>query len=118
MKELLSENKKLTKLNQEKSLKGTREKVVSILGSLTRLWSIMEAEQEILPGDSHKAVSEHIKIAGSLEQKILFIGQVFNSISRQRRLLNVLNTLIDNGTKVKEITKKHSLDLSNAENPY
>lgn len=43
----------------------------------------MEAEQEILPEDDDKAVSRHGKFLdiGFFEQTILFIGQVFNSIS-------------------------------------
>ena len=39
IKELLSNNKKLSILNQEKALKGAQEKVVPILGPLTRPWS-------------------------------------------------------------------------------
>ena len=48
--QLLSNNKKLSTLNQEKALKGTQEKVASILGPLTRFWSIMEPEREATSG--------------------------------------------------------------------
>ena len=41
VKELLSDNNKISILNQEKTLKEAQEKVVSILGPLTRLWNIM-----------------------------------------------------------------------------
>ena len=41
VKELLSDNNKISTLNQEKTLKEAQEKVVSILGPLTRLWNIM-----------------------------------------------------------------------------
>ena len=58
IKELLSDSKKLSTLNQEKALKGTQEKVASILGPLTRLWSIMEAEREAL-ADDDEATSGH-----------------------------------------------------------
>ena len=48
IKNLLFDNKKLSTLNlkkkTQKKLKGTQEKVTSILGSLTRLWNIMGAE--------------------------------------------------------------------------
>ena len=42
--------KEKLRLNQEKALKGTQEKVASILGPLTRFWSIMEAEREATSG--------------------------------------------------------------------
>ena len=41
VKEILSDNNKISTLNQEKTLKEAQEKVVSILGPLTRLWNIM-----------------------------------------------------------------------------
>ena len=116
IKELLSDSKKLSTLNQEKALKGTQEKVASILGPLTRLWSIMEAEREAL-ADDDEATSGHMEIATLFEQSILLIGQAFNAITYHRRL-NILNTIIDNSIKVKEILKERSLDLDDMENPY
>ena len=56
-------------------------------------------------------------IATFFEQSILLIGQTFNGITYHRRL-NILNTLIDNSIKVKEILKERSLDLDDMENPY
>ena len=47
IKNLFFDNKKLSTLNlkkKQKKLKGTQEKVTSILGPLTRLWNIMGAE--------------------------------------------------------------------------
>ena len=93
--DLLSENKKLRTLSQETTLKDTQEKFASILDLLTRLWSFIEAEQEILLEDDGEAISGHMQITGSFEQTILPIGQALNSITYQRRL-NVLNTLINN----------------------
>ena len=116
IKELLSDSKKLSTLNQEKALKGTQDKVALILGPLTRLWSIMEAEREALPDDD-EAISGHMEIATLFEQSILLISQAFNAITYHRRL-NILNTLIDNSIKVKEILKERSLDLDDMENPY
>ena len=83
------------------TLKSTQVKVASILGLLTRLLSIMEAEREILLDDNDKAVSGHTEITGLFEQTKLLIGQMFNTITYQKRL-DVLNTLIDNSTRVKE----------------
>ena len=116
IKELLSDSKKLSTLNQEKALKGTQEKVASILGPLTRLWSIMEAEREAL-ADDDEATSGHMEMATLFEQSILLIGQAFNAITYHRRL-NILNTIIDNSIKVKEILKERSVDLDDMENPY
>ena len=81
IKEHLSEKKKLTTLNQETILKETQEKVASILGSLTRLWSIMEAEREILQENDDDAVSGHMEIARLFEQTSLLISQKFNLIT-------------------------------------
>lgn len=80
------------------TLKSTQVKVASILGLLTRLLSIMEAEREILLEDNDKAVSGHTEITGLFEQTKLLM---FNTITYQKRL-DVLNTLIDNSTRVKE----------------
>ena len=45
------------------------------------------------------------------------MGQVFNSVAYQRRL-NVLNTLIDDNVKVKEILKEPMLNLDAIDNDY
>ena len=58
-----------------------------------------------------------MEIATLFEQSILLISQVFNPITYHRRL-NILNTLIDNSIKVKEILKEPNLDLDDMENPY
>ena len=99
IRELLSDSKKLSTLNQEKTLEGTQEKVASILGLLTRLWNIMEAKREALQDNDDKATSCHMEIATLFEQSILFIGQAFEAITHHR-WLNILNTLIDNSIKV------------------
>ena len=73
VKELLSENKKLTTLNKEKTLKGTQGKVAPILDALTKLWSIMKAEREILPEDDDKVFSGHMEFTGLFEQSFLLV---------------------------------------------
>ena len=74
IREHLSDNKKLPNLNQEKTLKGTQEKVASILGPLTRLWNIMEAEREALPDNNNdEATSGHMEIATLFEQSLNFV---------------------------------------------
>ena len=73
IKKLLSDNKKLSALNKEKTLKGTQEKVASILGPLARLWNIMEAELEAIPDNDDEVTSGHMEIATLFEQSILLI---------------------------------------------
>ena len=52
-----------------------------------------------------------------IKQTILLVGQVFNSVVYKRRL-NVLNTLIDDNVKVKEILKEPMLNLDAIDNDY
>ena len=74
IKELLSENKKSLTLNQEKKhWKTLRKSDINSLCPLAKLWSIMEAEQEILLENDDKAISVYMEVAGLSEQKILHI---------------------------------------------
>ena len=77
----------------------------------------MKAEQETFSDDDDEATSGHMEIATLFEQSILLLGQAFNAIIHRRRL-NILNTLIDNSIKVKEVLKERSLDLDDMESPY
>ena len=83
----------------EKILKGIQEKIVSVMAPLTKLWSFIEEERELISSDD-EASDGHQEIASLFEQTILLVGHVFNSVVYQRRL-NVLNTLIENNVKVK-----------------
>ena len=62
-----------------------------------------------------EALDGHQEMASLFEQTILLVGQVFNSLAYQRRL-NVLNTLIDNNVKVKEMLKEPMLNLHAIDN--
>ena len=62
----------------------------------------MEAEWETLPDNDEEATSSHMEIATLFEQSILLICQTFNAITCHRKL-NILNTLIDNAVKAKEL---------------
>ena len=57
------------------------------------------------------------EIANLFKQIILLVGQVFNTAAYQRRL-SVLNTLIDNNVKLKQILKEPKLNLDAAEKEY
>ena len=116
IKELLLENKKSSTLYHEKILKRIQEKIVSVLAPLTKLWSFMEEERELVSPDD-EASDGHQEIARLFELTILLVDQVFNSVACQRRL-NVLNTLIDNSVKEKEILKEPMLNLDAIDNDY
>ena len=52
----------------KKTLKGTEEKVASIVSHLTRLWNIMEGEREALPDNDDEATSGRIDIVTFLKE--------------------------------------------------
>ena len=81
IKQYLSEKEKSTALNKETTLKETQKKVASILGSLARLWSILEAEQKIFSEDADEAVSGDMEISRLFEQTSLLICKKFDLIT-------------------------------------
>ena len=77
----------------------------------------MEEERELTPADELVEGSGVIVISRLFDQAVLLIGQVYNFIGYQRRL-NILSTLIDINTKVKEILTEESLKLDDVDNEY
>ena len=100
----------------KKYFKGIQEKIVSVLARLTKLWSFMEQERELIAPDD-EAADGHQEMVSLFEQRILLAGQGLNSVAYQRRL-NVLNTLIENNVKVKEILKEPMLNLDAIDNDF
>ena len=100
----------------KKYFKGIQEKMVSVLARLTKLWSFMEQERELIAPDD-EAADGHQEMVSLFEQTILLAGQGLNSVAYQRRL-NVLNTLIENNVKVKEILKEPMLNLDAIDNDF
>ena len=100
----------------KKYFKGIQEKIVSVLARLTKLWSFMEQERELIAPDD-EAADGHQEMVSLFEQTILLAGQGLNSVAYQRRL-NVLNTLIENNVKVKEILKEPMLNLEAIDNDF
>ena len=100
----------------KKYFKGIQEKMVSVLARLTKLWSFMEQERELIAPDD-EAADGHQEMVSLFEQTILLAGQGLNSVAYQRRL-NVLNTLIENNVKVKEILKEPILNLDAIDNDF
>ena len=115
IKELLAENKRTLTSTHEKSLKAVQEKVLHILGPLSRLWMMMDNEKLSSSGCGGEEVQEMTAISSSFEQLMLLIGQAFYSVTYYRRH-NILSTLIDNPSKVKEILRDPDMALDNISN--
>ena len=101
----------------EKVLNGTQEKIMTIFSPLTQLWHIMEQEKNLIPENDEEGVASHNGIALPFERITLLIIQSFNLLIYQRRL-NILSTLTDNNTRVKEIPKQETLEMDSIGNMY
>ena len=75
----------------------------------------MKEEREFIPADEPLVGSGMIVTSRLFDQAVLLVGQLYNSIGYQGKL-NILSTLIDNNTKVKEILKEESLKLDDIYN--
>ena len=97
------ENKRTITLNHEEALKGIHNKVSHVFGLLLRLCGIMEEEKEAVFQElceNNGDCSPVLAVSSLFEQSVLLLGQFFNTTSYFRRK-NVLETLIDNKSKVK-----------------
>ena len=84
IKELLSDNKKLSTLNQEKTLKGTQGKLASFLSPDFEIsWKTLFFQA--LSDNDDEATLGHMEIAALFEQTIQLIGQALNAITYHRR---------------------------------
>ena len=112
IKEILTENKRILTSTHEKSLKEVQEKVLHILGTLSRLWLIIENEMLSSSGCGYEDLQEMAAISRLFEQTMPLIGQAFHSVNYYRRQ-NILTTLIVYARKVKEIVKNPDMALDN-----
>ena len=115
IKELLTENKRTLTSTHEKSLKAWQEKVLHILGPLSRLWMIMENKKLSSSGCEDQEVQEMTAISSLFEQTTLLIGQAFHSVTYYH-WQNILSTLIDNPSTIKEILRDPDMALDNIRN--
>ena len=81
-------------LNQDATMKRFQQKILDLVGHLSRLWKGLE--ENTVP------VEDHIKL---IEQRVLLLGQASNSILYSRRL-QILKTLIKDPKKAKNILKE------------
>ena len=93
-----------------------QEKNLLILGPLSRLW-VITGNEKISSASSDEEFQELTMVSNLFEQTMLFVGQTFQSITYYRRH-NILSTLIDNPSKVKEILKNADATLDGADNIY
>jgi len=101
IKDVLVENNKNSTLHVDRLLKATQEKVLQILGPLTRLWEITDREKIYVDEDVPEEVEQFQNMINLMEQSVLCTGQALNKIEFTRRY-NVLNTLIENSPALVE----------------
>ena len=73
--------------------------------------------EKISSASSDEEFQELTMVSNLFEQTMLLVGQAFQSITYYRRH-NILSTLIDNPSKVKEILKNADATLDGADNIY
>ena len=103
---ILSNNNKAITLSNDKTLKGIQEKIQYLFGPLLKIWCAIDQDKELHPENENI-----LEISQTMDQAVLLLGQVQNTVSYHRRE-NVLSTLIDTSIRVKEILKNQSNDLN------
>ena len=89
-------------LNQDATMKGFQQKILDLVGHLSRLWKGLEDIKNVPDNTVPVPVEDHIKL---IEQRVLLLGQASNSILYSRRL-QILKTLIKDPKKAKNILKE------------
>ena len=77
--------------NQDKFLVNLQQSISFINGSMSKIWTSLEAEREALSNDNSKINAEEenviITLSYLMEKVILFLGQTFNTCGYIRRLI-------------------------------
>ena len=102
--ELLDEQKKKTELFWDSSLEKIQQKIVNVLGPLSKVWMAIESANE---AEAEKVEIPLEDISTGLEQSILLVGQSFNAVTYQRRC-NVLSVLMKDHRKTKSTIKEQA----------
>ena len=89
-------------LNQDAIMEKFQQKILYVLGPLSRLWKGLEDIKNAPDDTVPVPVEDHIKL---IEQTVLLLGQASNSILYSRRL-QILKTLIKDPKKAKNILKE------------
>ena len=109
---ILSNNNKSITLKYEKVFKSIQEKLNQVFGPLNMIWCAIDEEKTNNPED--ESISQ---VSQYFEQVMLLLGQTHNTIYYYRRE-NILSTLIDSNTRVKDILKSQSKELNDGSNKY
>ena len=102
---------------QLRVLKGMQDRVVTILAPLSKLLYTMEEEINSNPVDD-ETLANHNEIYHCLSKQYFWlVKHAIHWLAYQRRK-NILSTLIDNNTKVREILREQAENLDATENIY
>ena len=89
-------------LKQDAIMEKFQQKILDVLGPLSRLWKGLEDIKNAPDDTVPVPVEDHIKL---IEQTVLLLGQASNSILYSRRF-QILKTLIKDPKKAKNISKE------------
>ena len=98
LRELLAEQDKYICLNQDKTLGNLQQRIAFVYGSLTKIWTAMEAEKESHLGDEGDT-NPLFEMSKLFDQVILLLGQAMNSCFYVRRF-NVLLSFVGDKERV------------------
>ena len=113
LKETLLEAKKSTELEQDRNLEKIQQKVLNIIGPLSKLW--FGVDKIKCSGKSGRMSLEDLSTA--IEQTVVLVGQCSQSITYQQRH-NVLTSLLQDPRKSTSILREESDSLFEKSNKY
>ena len=117
MKQLLVDHNKTSSLHMERVLRATQERCFQSFGPLTRLWALTEDEMVLVEQQDDDTVAHFTHISNLFEQTVLLSAHNIHKLVYQRRH-NVLNTLIENDSKVNELLRDHAVAMNEPSNNF
>ena len=104
LRDILNEKRRINEQNIENVLEKLQRKTVDMMGSLSKLWNILEGAK----GSEEDAVQISINdLLHYVEQTVLLLRQSSNAITYHRRL-NVLGTVMNFQYQVKSMLKENA----------
>ena len=115
LKQIMEEKQKGKELALDKLLRKFQEKTLNIMGPMSRLWHTLENASNSEEQKVELSIDDFRVI---IEQSITLTGQLFNSLTYQRRL-NVLQSITTKDSKAKQLLRdKASLLESNGKHLF
>ena len=102
LKQIMEEKQKGKELALDKLLRKFQEKTLNIMGPMSRLWHTLENASNSEEQKVELSIDDFRVI---IEQSITLTGQLFNSLTFQRRL-DVLQSITTNDSKAKTIAPR------------